>query len=121
MSFFRRDCGDTLAGKGMARRPVENNGRKRTCHNADVPGKVNAQEWCKLTPRPDVKDSLRFSFRARPSYPNSIADLCTWLWSCVRHSKRCIWGRSFSPNASGNSEPPLQAIPKFHYVSSAGH
>src|SRR6266487_4076392 len=55
MSFSRRDCGDTLAGKGMARRPVENSGRKRTCHNADVSGKVNAQEWCiPLRPHPVV-------------------------------------------------------------------
>src|SRR5438128_6912282 len=67
------------------------------------------------------KDSVSFSSRARPSYPSSIADLCTWLSSSVRHSKRCTWGRSFSPNASGNREPPLQAISKFHYVSSGGH
>jgi hypothetical protein len=62
---------------------------------------------CQKSPEAIVRKGLiRFSFRARPSYPNSIADLCTWLWSCVRRWKRYIRGRSFSPNASGNREPP---------------
>jgi len=54
-----------LAGKGMARRPVENHGRKRTCHIADVPGKVNAQEWCNLGPQTSA-DKPKERKRPRP-------------------------------------------------------